>query len=260
MRSAADFERDINMGIFSLDMHEFATLDGTLTRLVTEIRPAVAVMLNEMGFQWRGHVVDFLRQGMIVRSPGFLRSRMYVEKTKVGPVESMSTRVGSLFARGKGGSVTFDGLAYAMGITHKTRNRTIALAARGGEKTARAKSSGKLMPGEDIPTPEQWDEVSLPQSRVQFMLRELAKKAGSKKIIIPKGYGMAPGLYRIKNRKGFLLSSGRPAPALQLMQHFARTPKSKRWMWLPLSMQDIIRRAPLAMMWQAAVERIIAKK
>ena len=117
MRSAADFERDINMGIFSLDMHEFATLDGTLTRLVTEIRPAVAVLLNEMGFQWRGHVVDFLRQGMIVRSPGFLRSRMYVEKTKVGPVESMSTRVGSLFARAGTSVGVAPGLSIISGIT-----------------------------------------------------------------------------------------------------------------------------------------------
>lgn len=258
MRGAGDFEREINLGIMSIDLREFAPLVDALERL-EDVRTVIASLLNELGFQWRAHIVDFLRQGMIIRSPGFLRSRMYVEKTRPAPIDHMATRVGSLFARGKAGAVTFDGLAYAMGIKHPhTRTRTLALLARGGEKTARARTSGKLMAGTDIPSTDDFPVVH--GNRVLAFIRHMNESAPNKPFIIKAGYGFKPGLYRIKRGQSMVLRSGRSSPAIQIVQHFGREPESKRWMWLPESMHWIVQHAPLATMWQTAIERIIKHK
>ena len=82
-----------------------------------------------------------------------------------------------------------------------------------------------------------------------------------KTFIIPKGMGFAPGLYRIKSKKGYVSpTTGRIGPSIQIVQHFDRAPKVHRWMWLPESMKDMLRRAPIAMMWRQAVQRILTRK
>jgi hypothetical protein len=256
----------IEMGIFSVDLREFDQVQQTLMAMKGNINAPIAILLNELGFTWRSHIVAFFRQGMIMRNPRFILSRMYVEKTPVKEVARMATRVGSTLTRGKGGAVTFDGFAGKMGIEYGGRSRTMSLLSRGGEKEAKAKASGKLMPDKDFPSPEQWDEAGGPSRALQYMLRDILKNgsATERTVIIPKGYGIAPGLYKIvgRGKRGAyaLPSSGRMAPKLQIVQHFDKKPAVHKWMWLPLSMQDIIRRAPIAMMWQAAVDKIIKAK
>lgn len=252
---------EIHLGIFSVDLRQFDQLQGVILALKGKINAPIANMLNELGFTWRDHVVPFLAKGMIMRSPRFIKSRMYVEKTPITTIDRMQTRVGSTLTRGKSGEVTFDGFAHLMGHDLGGRTRTLALIARGGDERAKAKASGKLMPDQDIPKPEDF-EIAQPQSRVAAMIRIMGStNVYGKKFIIPKGMGFAPGLYRIKSKKGYVSpTTGRIGPSIQIVQHFDRAPKVHRWMWLPESMKDMLRRAPIAMMWQQAVQRILTHK
>jgi hypothetical protein len=244
-----------------MDLRELGKLYLFFRRYPLLARKATAQLLNDLAFAWRPLVVTTLASKVIVRNPRFLMGRMRVQKTGAGPIERQQAVVGSTPVRGKTGGFTFDGL-YSLQFGRplgEGRNRTLALLARGGDKRAKAKRQGKLMPGDEIPTPDEWDDMPKPsRSRMlSFMLRDIADNYPAQRFIIPRSYGMAPGLYKIKKRRGYLLpSTGRSAPSIQIIQHLGRSPRGQRFPWMQTSLKWLLGHAPIAKFWERAISRV----
>jgi hypothetical protein len=252
--------RQIRGALLQMDLHEFAKLYIFFQQFPIQARKATAQLLNDLGFAWRPLAVTTLASRLIMRNPRFILSKMRVEKTSAKPIPQQAVIVGSTYTKGKTGEITFDGFRSLQGLSTEPRNRTLALAARGGSKQAQAKKSGKLSPDSEIPKPEDWDDIQLPQSRVQAMIRALAESSVyGKRMIIPKGHGFSPGLYGVKNKRGYYLPSGRTAPKLFVIQHFNKRPHHARWAWIQESIKRLIRYAPMAKMWEHAIQKVMPK-
>jgi hypothetical protein len=188
-----------------------------------------------------------------MRNPRFALSRMVVQKTSARPIAQQQVTIGSTFVRGKGGKLTFDGWASLQGGHDPTRNRTLALLARGGDKRAIANKQSRLIG--DIPSTD--ESPVMHGSRAQALIRDMAKNAPNKPFIIKRGYGMAPGLYRIRKGKGYTLPNGRGAPALQIVQHFARMPRHARWPWMQESVKRLLAHSNYQRMWNVAITKAV---
>lgn len=127
----------------NMDLRELGKLYDFFRRAPQFLRPATAQLLNDAAFSWRPLAVSTLASRLIMRNPRFALSRMQVVKTSAKPIPQQRVTVGSTFVRGKGGHITFDGWASLQGGTEPERNRTLALLARGGDKRAIAKKSGR---------------------------------------------------------------------------------------------------------------------
>ncbi len=248
--------RLLNGAFLRMDLRDFSKLYAFFLRYPIAARKATAQFLNDLAFAWRPLSVSVLASRMIMRSPRFILSRMQVVKTSALPIARQAVTVGSTYVRGKGGKITFDGFRSLQGLGPEEKSRTMTLFARGGDKAGIAKRSAKLMPGTDIPSTD--DSPVLSGSRAQFLIRDMAKNATNKTFIIKRGYGMAPGLYRIAKGKGYLLPSGRSAPKLQIVQHFGKTPHAHTWHWMQDSIKRLLTHAPMAKMWNAAISRVTA--
>ncbi len=257
--------RQLRGEFLDMDLRELGKLYLFFRNYPTAARRATAQLLNDLGFAWRPLAVTTLASRLIMRSPRFVLRQMRVQKTSAGPIERQQAIVGSTIVRGKSGAITFDGFYTLQTGRDPARSRTLGLLARGGNKRAIARRQGKLMPADDIAKPEDWDDIPVPTAarRVQAMIREKADSTlYSKRFILPKGdsAGMASGLYRIKNRRGFLLpSTGRAAPKIEIVQHFGRRPKSLRWQWMQQSIKWLLRGVPIARMWHQAISRVTAE-
>jgi len=251
---AYDF-RHLRGEFLNMDLREFASLAIFFERYPGLMRPAVATVLNELGFRWRPLAVSTLASRLIMRNPRFALSRMQVEKTSARPIPQQRVTIGSTFARGKSGNVTFDGWRSLQGNEREVRSRTLALMARGGQRENMARPSGKLMPGANIPKPEDWDDIRLPQSRVAAMIRVIAESSVyGKRMIIPKGNRFAPGLYGIKSRRGYILpSTGRSAPRVRILQHFGKAPRHARWRWMDESVNRLMKHSDFTKLWERAL-------
>jgi hypothetical protein len=237
----------------SMDLSSLGKLYSFFQKAPQMLRPVTAQFLNDLGFNLRPLIVSTLAGRLIMRNPRFVLSRMQVVKTSAKPIPQQRVTVGSTFVRGKGGHITFDGFLSLQGGADPQRNRTLALLARGGDKHAIAKKAGRLVG--DIPSTDDMPVRS--GSRVQALIRDMAKNAPNKPFIIKKNLGMAPGLYRIRKGKGYLLSDGRTVPALQIVQHFGRKPIHSRWQWMQESMKRLLQHAPMQKMWNVAITKAV---
>jgi len=261
-QSMASVFRHLGGHLLNMDFRELGKLYLFFRRYPVLARKATAQLLNDLGFAWRPLAVTTLASRLIMRNPRFILSRMRVQKTAAGPIERQAVTIGSTIVRGKGGNITFDGFYSLQTGRDPQRNRTLGLLARGGDKRAQARRQGKLNPADDIPKPQDWDDIPQPSSarRAQAMIRAVADTtAYGKRLLLSKGdsAGMAPGLYRIKRRRGYLLpSTGRSAPQLAIVQHFGRRPRGQRWQWMQASLKWLLGHAPIASMWQRAIGRV----
>ena len=250
--------RMLRSDFLNLDLSEFGKFERLFRDFPVLARKGMAQFLNDMGFAWRPMVVSHLAShGMIMRSPKFIESRMRVEKTSAKPIALQRITLGSTYVRGKGGRITFDGFASLQGKHEPDRNRTLGLVARGGSRTAKAKASGKLMPGHKFATPV---DYALPDKNraLAWMIREMGAKQGQT-FIVPKGYAVAPGLYRIKNKTGYTYAkTQRRAPQIQIVQHFGASLRTHRWDWIGTSIKRLIAHYPYQKAWATAIAKATA--
>jgi len=256
--------RKLRGDFLQLDFRDLAKLALFFKRFPLQARAATAALLNDLSFLWRGEAFDAIASRTIIRNPRFDRSRLRVQKTSAGPIERQQAFVGSIFTYAKGGRLSHDGwYSLQTGQEPRTRNRVMSLLARGGDRTRPVLPSARLKPGTEFPKPRDWDEVHLPQSRVQAMIRSMADSGVyGKTFLLPKKQsgGLSPGLYKIKRRRGYLLpSTGRPAPDVAMLQHFGKRPRGLRFAWMQESLKRLIAHAPIASMWQRAIGRAMGR-
>jgi len=270
--------REIRGDFLRMDLHEFGELYAFFERMPSLVRPAVAQLLNDLAFRGREVAIDTLGKRVIIRNRRFALSRMRVQKTGAKPIAQQQVILGSIITIGKGGHVSQDGWASLQRGGDATRNRVLTLAARGGQKEKQASASSRLKPSTDFPKPEDWGDIANPRSRMQAMIRVMSESnVYGRVFMLPKGQsgGMTPGLYRVEKGRyrdyrhskhsgirtgNWHLISGRtrPVPKIQMLQRFGKAPRGQRWPWIQTTVKQLIKTAPLAKMWSAAMDRVMA--
>lgn len=233
-----------------MDFREFSKLARFFEQFPVEARAACAQFLNDIGFLAKANtpLVLALSGHMHIRNQKFVGSRIRVQKTTAKPIDQQRVLVGSVAGD------RFTGWIEQQRGVEPERSRTFSLLARGGDEAKQAKRSSRLLPDSDIVSTD--DEPVQSGSRAQALIRDMAKNAPTKPFIIRRGYGVRPGLYKIKSKAGYVLpSSGRKAPKIQKLQAFDRKPKPKRWLWMQDVIHYTIKRAPIAKMWTSAMSR-----
>ena len=240
----------IGSDFLRMDFTEFSKLARFFEQFPVEARAATAQFLNNMGFLAKANtpLVMALSGKMHIRNQKFVGSRIRVQKTSAKPIEQQRVLVGSVAGE------RFTGWIEQQRGTEPERGRVFALLSRDGDVKKQAKRSTRLLPDLDIVSTD--DEPVQSGSRAQALIRDMAKNAPSKTFIIRRGYGMRPGLYKIKSKGGFTMpSTGRTAPKIQMLQAFDKKPKPKRWPWIQDVIHYTISHAPIAKMWTSAMSR-----
>lgn len=231
-----------------MDLREFGKLALFFEQFPVEARAATAQFLNDMGFLAKANTPTVLAEHMHIRNQKFVGSRIRVEKTTAKPIAEQRVTVGSIPGD------RFTGWIEQQRGVDPERSRTFSLLARGGNEAAQAKRSSRLLPDSDIVSTD--DEPVEHGSRAQALIRDMAKNAPTKPFIIRRGYGMRPGLYKIKSKRGYTLAStGRVAPKIQKLQTFDKKPKPTRWLWMQDVIHYTIKRAPIGKMWESAMSK-----
>lgn len=245
---------DVHGSMLNMDLSDFRSLHGFLRAYPSLVRPVVAQMLNDLAFRGRQVIPDTLAGRLIMRNPRFALGRTRVEKAgSAAPLSRMAATLGTIYTRSSHG-VTHDGWR-SLEAGPTTRDRTIALAARGGVKSAQAKRSARLMPGTSIPSPEDEDQGTR-SGNLQALIARAAKGSGAHRVMIPAGYGLTPGLHQVV--PGTKRVRGRTVPKLRRLQRTDKAPRTHRWPW----MGDVIRtlvRMPKGALWKGACDKVLTK-
>jgi hypothetical protein len=98
-------------------------------------------------------------------------------------------------------------------------------------------------------------------SRVQALIRDMAKNSPNTPFLIQKRYKGTGfhGLYRVVQGQSVTLASGRTAPKIKALQVFGKAPRSKRIPWMQETLKTIIKKAPIATMWDLAMKEAFAR-
>jgi hypothetical protein len=169
----------------------------------------MTMVVNNVAFDMRSELITSVGRLMTIRSKGFTRAHMVVQKARSGsrPV----AEVGSI-RRGR-----FEGWAAQQFGESVDRTRVPSLLARSSAKRKVVKSMARLKKGRDIPTAEKIAGKSSPGG-VIAMMRILARRGDRRPFIIhdddhPKFPG---GLYEMRGRK----DKGDRKAKLNLLQRF----------------------------------------
>ncbi len=199
-----------------VDLSQLARLEDLIHRTPAAMRKAAVQLINDLAFRARKVIPEVLAEKMIVRSPRFVQSMIRVQKAPPNaPLTRAQAFVGSIR------TPRFSGWSEQEYGTDPKRSRVMSLFAAGGQKTGVVKPQYRLTPGKDIPSTDEAPVAS--GSRLMFLIRDMAKNAPNKPFIIKRGYGMRPGLYKIKSQKGYLLPDGRSMPTVQRISSSARS-------------------------------------
>jgi hypothetical protein len=247
---------DIHGSLLHMDLKGFHELEAFFKRFPREARHASAQLLNDIAFAGRPVIVDVLARHTHMRNPRFALTRTRVEKTAAREIALQSATLGTIYTQGKGGSISHDGWASLQRGQAPTRDRSTTLAARGGSELKQAQRGARLLPG-DLPAPADYGEIENPAQRLQALIRIMGEAGPSKAFVVPKGYGLTPGLYRTKGR--YTLRSGKSAPKLMRLQTFGKSPQAQRVPWMQEVAIELRRRLDLGAMWRAAMAKVWAR-
>jgi hypothetical protein len=132
--------------VFNIDLRNLKWLEAQFKNGPKIYGRAAAVMFNEMAFRMKNYeIINHMqrRTPMIVRNKAFAQRQLRVKKAR--PRSNLSrimSEVGSVAVKKR-----FTGWAEQEGVKKSTKTRTMALKARGGQRTRKARPSARLRPG-----------------------------------------------------------------------------------------------------------------
>jgi hypothetical protein len=181
-------------GLFKTTVIPSAKLKAFQREWPAKLSRAMTMVVNGVAFDMRGEMESSIGRLMTIRSKGFVKRHLWVQKARGGshPV----AEVGSI-KRGK-----FEGWAGQQFGESVDRTRVPTLMARGGAKRKAMKNAARLMKGRDVPTASDIAGKSGPGS-VIAMMRILARRGDRRPFLIhadehPRFKG---GLYEMRGRK-----------------------------------------------------------
>jgi hypothetical protein len=227
---------------FEIDLRNFQTYERWLKRAPKQIKGASVMLLNNYAFGTRTESINIIAERMFIKKPGFVPSRIQVEKASVARPMS---RVGSVALP------RFSGWEEQETGKRTERTRVFTLLARGG-KAREARREARLKPGGDRPVPEDYEGVNA-HHRVIVMLGTLNKQGYRRAFIIRGHKRMKPGLYKFKG--------GKKKRQLHMLQAFKpRKVQPKRIRWLTGGRDRYMRSHPPGKVWAKVMKRVLKFK
>ena len=162
--------------------------------------PIFAGTLNNLAFLARDKSLANLRNGLVIRNPAFVKSRVRVEKAQPTRLASVT---GSLPIARSGKQGAFTGWKEQEGADSEKARTTLLIARAGGVKEGRQIQNTRLKPGayDELPSDGTYGE----------WLREHSEGPGFMKpwIVRKKTGAMTPGVYRFSGAKRIIFINGK---------------------------------------------------
>ncbi len=176
-----------------MEMRDMAKLSEFFRRSPRKAARAMAMMVNDAAFTARGDVFSQIDRTMTLRSPGFVKSRLRVEKAPLSaPLGSAESRLGMIETERFGGLV-----AQQRGVGEE-RGRVATLLARGNSEAKRVRPSARMRPGETFE--DQDDYPGSGDKQAVIMLSKLRRRRHRRPFIIRDHRKIKPGLFKFAGR------------------------------------------------------------
>ena len=175
-----------------LDLTDWQKLKKFYKKAPKKAQFASASVLNSMAFQTRMQYIDNINNDLEVRSPGFVKSSIRVERAKGS--EDMSRQLSMV---GSIERANFSGWVEQETGETTEREKLITKKARGGSFAAKISSRAKLRKGRSFPNPNDFPGVSLHQKAV-VLLQVMGRGSGNKPFIMFGHNSLIPGLYEFQ--------------------------------------------------------------
>lgn len=218
--------------LFQWKSRDFINLRKWYKKAPRQFAASTGMLLNNFAFGSRLVSLEIIDRGMLVRSPGFVKSRVQVKKSHFRmPIESQVSEFGSVFANDKGRKARFTGWVEQELGARKARKHYAALGGRGGAKSGRIKRRFRL--DKPFVNPDRFPKRrgfkgKNRNHRIAIMLRTLDRMKYSAPFIITGHTKIPSGVYRFTGgRTGF---DQRKIEALQFFGKPRRPTKRVRWM------------------------------
>ena len=204
-----------------IEAKDLLKLIKNMRRYPKKYAAAAAMWVNRAAFGTRTNVLDYMNRNMTIRSPGFLKGRVRVEKasSRQGSIRVQQATVGSIKAD------RHTGWAEQEGLKVDRRKKTVTMAARGGVLSKKVKPSLRMKPGKSRPKPGDYAGRTR-RGRANVMLQELGRKRYRGAFVMYGHRKLRPGLYKFgPGPKG-----EQSLEAIQLFKRRPAKPQSKPWM------------------------------
>lgn len=184
--------------LLSLNDKEIRQLTKFYKKSPKKFQFVTANILNKMAFDSRTQSLNVINKKMTVRSPGFVKRSVIVNKANGR--ESISSQVATYGSAERKG---FTGWEEQETGKKQRRKRIPTTAARGGSKQKKVRPSARMKPSNEFVDLEDFEGTSRPQ-KVAHGLRILKKRKWRKAFILKKdvsfsgGGSLKAGLYQFK--------------------------------------------------------------
>jgi len=227
------------MATFKADLKEIVKLRLFLQNAPKKVRKASAEFLNNLAFGSRRAALKELDRTMTIRSPGFIRGSVRVQKTRAGTsiVQQMSVMGSIRRAR-------FSGFEEQEFGTDTKRKRVQTTAARGGKWGRRVAPRFRLKPGAKVLKPQ---DRKLKANQIIPFLQIISREKYRKPFLLPKAHK--------KLQKGIFNLKGRRIQRLHALK--AKQPKTNRWH--SNAVDRYLSRRRLRLEWQKSMNWVFKK-
>jgi len=223
--------------LFEVDFSELERLEELYQRAPRQFARAIGSMLNEFAFGTRNTSIEVIRERMVVRNPGFVSSRLRVEKSdKRPPIDALKSIVGSIR------SPRFSGWEEQQTGVRTARERVINLLARGRSRKKRAAPRFRLKPGREFESYKNYPGKGI-EGRTIIMMQKLDRQRYKQPFLVHEKRGMSPGLYKFHRRKPRLLQLFDP-----------RRAQPKKIPWMTMARDRFFQRADIRRLWARELE------
>lgn len=227
------------MAVNVKDIRELAKFFKKLPR---KQAAAQVMWANHAVFKVRKLALDHINRTMKVRSPGFVRSRLRVQKASAK--RNPTAYVGSIRA------ARYTGWAEQEGLAKDTREKKVTLPARGSRKGRRVMPSARLKPGHNIPSSTDFTRGRTIRKKAKGFYYYM-KRQSTRKPFLMIDHGKIPsGLWKFapgpKNRRD-----------LTPLQLFNKKPaKTRRNPWMSGSVEKYKRTVNKKQVWRDIIRRL----
>lgn len=244
--------------MFQTDIREMMAYAKWLKSDPRGVRVASGMMLNNMAFGAREAIHEVLESEFTMRKPGFIKSKILVEKSRfTDPISIQKSAVGSIeFATGTKsmGGEGFSGLVEQQRGDKTKRKRVATTAGRAGSRRKKITSASRMKrPFLDV--------SKLPvrgsgNARVAAGLSMLDASGHKKPFIIRRHSSIPSGLYRFSGEKD---SEGRKK--IKMLQAFdPDNLQPRRFKWLTIGVKKYFARTNLDREWIRTARRLLSKR
>lgn len=230
--------------MFSVDQSGLKNLQKYISEAGKKFRAAENMWINRAAFGTRDNALAYLARNFTVRSPGFVRSRLRVEKATFS---RQRAEVGSIRTQ------RFTGWAEQEGLAEDKRDKTVTPSARLGVITKRVLPRFRMKRSTSFRKPDDYAGRTRRQ-RANAMLQAVGRGRDKRPFVLYGHRTLQAGLWRFGDGP----KGRRKLEALQIFGK--KPPRPKRAPWMRSSVRKYFREIDRKRVWADIVRRLKANK